>query len=112
MVRLNIKPLSLNSAYRGRRFTTPALSSYKQAIGLLAPKMTQIWSSTSKLEAYYLFGMSSKASDVDNCIKCLQDALAETYGFNDKKIYRVTAEKVDVKVGEEFVAFEIKKFSK
>jgi Holliday junction resolvase RusA-like endonuclease len=50
--------------------------------------------------------MSSKGSDVDNCIKCLQDSLAETYGFNDNRIYKLVVEKVDVKKGGEFVEFE------
>jgi len=108
MIKILIKPLSLNQAYRGRRFKTKELSLYKQAIGLLAPKIPQISLSTGKLEARYRFGMSSKGSDVDNCVKCLQDALAETYGFNDNKIYKITVEKVDVKKGAEFIEYEIK----
>jgi Holliday junction resolvase RusA-like endonuclease len=105
MVKISVKPLSLNEAYRGRRFKTKELSLYKQAIRLLAPKLPQI---EGKLEAHYRFGMSSKGSDVDNCIKCLQDALAECYGFNDNRIYKMVVEKVDCKKGEEFVEFEIK----
>ena len=109
MHRISIKPLSLNSAYRGRRFATVELLSYKQAIGLLAPKLPQIQSSTARLEVHYRFGMSSKASDVDNCVKCLQDALADKYGFNDREIYKMVVEKVDCKKGEEFIEFNIKK---
>jgi Holliday junction resolvase RusA-like endonuclease len=44
----------------------------------------------------------------DNLVKCFQDALAEQYGFNDRQIYAWEFEKVDVKKGNEFVAFEIK----
>jgi Holliday junction resolvase RusA-like endonuclease len=106
MIRLNLKALSLNSAYRGRRFTTPALSSYKQAIGLLSPILSV---PEGKLKVKYVFGVSSKNSDGDNLIKCLQDALAEKYGFNDKMIYKWEVEKVDVKKGEEFIEFEITK---
>jgi len=108
MIKILIKPLSLNQAYRGRRFKTKELSLYKQAIGLLAPKIPLKSPSTGRLEANYRFGMSSKGSDVDNCIKCLQDALAETYGFNDNRIYKLIVEKVDCKKGEEFVEYEIK----
>lgn len=109
MIKLNIKALSLNQAYRGRRFATSELSSYKQAIGLLAPKLPQIKPSTSKLQVEYEFGVSSKNADGDNLIKCLQDSLADIYGFNDKIIYQWLVRKVDVKKGEEYIAFNIKK---
>ena len=35
-----------------------------------------------------------------NLIKVFQDALAEKYGFNDKKIYKWDVEKIDVSKGE------------
>lgn len=101
---LKVKPLSLNSAYRGRRFTTPELLSYKKQIHILSPR---IEIPEGKLLVRYVFGVSSKNSDGDNLIKVLQDALAEKYCFNDKIIYKWEVEKVDVKKGQEFVAFEI-----
>lgn len=104
MARLSLKALSLNSAYRGRRFTTPELASYKQAVRLLSPKQVI---PEGKLAVRYVFGVSSKNSDGDNLIKCLQDALAERYGFNDKLIYKWNVEKVDVKKGEEYIEFDI-----
>lgn len=107
MYRLPLKPLSLNAGYRGRRFTTPTLKKYKQDIYRLAPK---IKIPEGKLEAHYLFALSSKNSDLDNCIKMLQDGLAGRYGFNDKKIYKLVVEKIDVKKGLEFVEFEINKY--
>lgn len=104
MTRLNIKPLSLNSAYRGRRFTTPALDDYKESIDRLAPRLKI---PEGKLKATYIFGVSSRNSDVDNLIKCLQDSLSVKYGFNDKHIYKLVVEKVDVPRGQEYVEFEI-----
>lgn len=109
MHKISIRPLSLNSAYRGRRFATEELCSYKQAISLLAPKLPQIQHYTGKLEVEYEFGVSSKACDADNLIKCCNDALAEKYGYNDKQIYKFIVRKVDVKKGEEYIAFNIKK---
>jgi Holliday junction resolvase RusA-like endonuclease len=106
MIKLKLKALSLNSAYRGRRFTTPALKAYKEAIRYLSPILPQI---DGKLQVFYRFGVSSKNSDGDNLIKCLQDGLADRYGFNDKMIYKWEVEKVDVKKGEEFVEYEINK---
>ena len=104
METIKLKPLSLNSAYRGRRFTTPELKSYKEAIQYLAPKLEI---PKGKLKVKYIFGVSSKNADGDNLIKCLQDSLAEKYGFNDKLIYEWNVKKIDVKKGEEFISFRI-----
>lgn len=104
MHKLFLKALSLNSAYRGRRFTTPELKKYKQDIALLSPRLNI---PAGDLEIRYLFGVSSKQSDTDNLVKCAQDALAEKYKFNDRMVYKITAEKEDVKKGSEFISFEI-----
>ena len=100
---LQIKPLSVNAAYRGRRFATPELSKYKRDVMLLLPRIRV---PTGKLGVKYTFGIS-KATDGENCIKAFTDILSEKYGFNDNIIYRWEVEKVVVKKGEEFINFEI-----
>lgn len=104
MHHIPVKPLSLNHAYRGRRFKTPELDRFKRDVALLLPENII---PKGKLAICYRFGVSSKNSDVDNCVKCFQDALADFYEFNDRQIYRITVEKFDVKKGEEFCGFEI-----
>lgn len=106
MVRIPIKSISLNSAYRGRRFATDELKDFKEELAYLIPKSYKI-PKGGKLAVKYIFGLSSKNADLDNQIKATQDSLAEYYGFNDKMIYSLQAEKVDVKKGEEFIEFEI-----
>jgi Holliday junction resolvase RusA-like endonuclease len=106
MHKIKTKAVSLNEAYRGRRFKTPKLAQYKEELNYLLPK---IKIPDGKLEVFYRFGLSSKASDYDNCIKAFQDCLQDKYGFNDNRIYKATVEKVDVKKGEEFIEFDIKK---
>ena len=106
MIRISIKPLSVNEAYRGRRFSTPKLAQFKKDVAKMLPKLEI---PEGKLKATYRFGVSSKASDLDNCVKSIQDLLGECYGFNDKKIYKIEMEKVDVKKGDEFVEFELSK---
>lgn len=64
-----------------------------------------------KLSVDYVFGVSSKMNDIDNQIKFVQDALSEKYLFNDRVIYRISAEKVDVKKGAEFISFDIIPYS-
>ncbi len=104
MYRVPIKPLSVNRSYQGRRFATPELKAYKEALGYLLPviKVPQ-----GKLKVHYIFGFSSRASDLDNAVKSFQDSLCEQYSFNDRDIYELTAQKVIVPKGEEFAAFSI-----
>ena len=106
-IRLPIKALSVNAAYRGRRFATPALTQYKRDIGLLLPKITI---PDGKLFVSYVFGFSSKGSDIDNCVKATTDAIAEHFLFNDNRIYELHIRKVDVPKGAEFVEFSISSY--
>ena len=102
---LKIKPLSINQAYRGRRFATPELKRYKQDLARILPKIEV---PKGKLAVEYEFGLSSKAADGDNLIKAFQDVIAECYGFNDKWVYSWVVSKKDVKKGQEYVSFSIK----
>ena len=106
--KIKIKPLSINEAYRGRRFKTKSLEVYKESLKYLLPKMSV---TEGKLSVTYVFGVSSKGSDGDNLIKAFQDCVAEQYGFNDNKIYEWYVKKTDVEKGEEFVEFDIKAYS-
>ena len=104
MVRIDIKPLSVNDAYRGRRFATKELTQYKYDLGYLLPAMEI---PSGRLAVEYVFGVSSKVADGDNFIKAFQDCVAERYGFNDRVIYEWQVFKVDVPVGKEFVEYKI-----
>ena len=102
--RLNIAGISLNSAYRGRRFDTPKLKQFKKDMDILLPKMKV---PKGKLGIEFIFGVSSKNSDTDNLIKCTMDSMATKYGFNDKVVYEIHVVKDDVKKGKEYIAFDI-----
>lgn len=104
-VKLNIKPVSSNRIWAGRRFKTPLYHDFEEEMFLILPKKFKV--PEGKLEVYYKFGFSSKLSDVDNPIKPLTDVLQKFYGFNDKQIYKLVVEKELVKSGEEFIEFEI-----
>jgi len=107
MHRLNIKPLSLNSAYTGRRFATQTLKDFKDEIMYLLPKISV---PSGKLALWCEFGVSSKNSDGDNLIKVFQDSLSVAYGFNDKQIYEWKVKKVDVPKGKEYISFNLVKY--
>lgn len=105
--KIQIRPLSLNMAYVGRRFSTDALKSFKREMAVLLPRIKV---PTGKLMVTYKFGVSSKASDADNLAKATTDCIAECYGFNDRIIYKFVIEKEDVKKGAEFIQFEIQEY--
>lgn len=104
-MRINIKPLSVNDAWQGRRFKSQDYKDYERELLFKLPKL--VISRNKKLSLYIKFGYSSKASDLDNGLKPLIDCLQKKYGFNDNKIYKLLVEKEDVNKGEEFIEWEI-----
>ena len=104
MPKVNIKALSVNKAWRGRRFKTDDYKLYERVVLLTLPKLSV---PDGKLAVSITFGLSSKNADVDNPAKCFIDCLQKKYGFNDSKIYELLLCKVDVKKGDEFIDFRI-----
>lgn len=109
MVKLDIKALSVNMAWQGRRFKTPAYKKYWNDVQYLLPKMKL---PEPPYEIYLEFGFSSKGSDWDNGIKPILDIISDYYGFNDNLIYLATVKKVIVKKGQEYIKFKIKQLNK
>ena len=108
-VKRNIKPLSVNKCWQGKRFKTSEYKDYEQEwfYSLSIIKIPE-----GKLSLKIKWGFSSKASDIDNPTKPLLDILQKKWAFDDKKIYKLVLEKIDVKKGEEFISFEISIISK
>ena len=106
-MKINIKPLSVNDAWKGRRFKTDIYKDYEQQLLYTLPKIKV---PEGKLKVKYIFGLSNKGADGDNCIKQFQDILSKKYGFNDNKIYKWIIEKKDVEKGKEFIEFNINKY--
>lgn len=102
---VDIKPLSVNEVWKGRRFKTKTYSSYEKEV-LLKLKTMQV--PPPPYEITFRFGLSSKLADWDNPVKPFQDILQKKYGFDDKHIERAVVEKVLVNKGDEFVEFELK----
>lgn len=103
-MRLDIKPLSVNEAFQGRRFKTPKYKAFEKELTL---KLKSMDVPEGKLLLTVTFGLSSKNADWDNPIKPFQDIVAAKYGFNDRHIYKGIVEKVDVPKGSEFIEFDI-----
>ena len=104
---INIKPLSVNDAWRGRRFKTDEYKYFEIYTLILLPKELYI-PEHEELEIFLEFGVSNKGFDWDNAIKPFVDVLQKKYKFNDNRIYKASVKKTIVKKGEEFVRFELK----
>ena len=103
--RVDIKALSVNQAWQGKRFKTPKYKQYTIDVLKILP-----WIKVNPfghLKAFYEFGVSNMGSDVDNMVKCFQDQLQTKYAFKDSRIIEFTARKVKVKKGEEYIKFSI-----
>jgi len=104
-VKVKIKPLSVNTAWQGKRFKTPFYKSYEQELLLRLPNTYKV-AKEGPLEAFYEFGINTVA-DWDNPIKPLQDILQKKYNFDDRRILKATVIKTVVKKGNGYLRFSI-----
>jgi Holliday junction resolvase RusA-like endonuclease len=102
---INKKPLSINEAFQGRRFKTPAYKNYEKEILLIMPNGKVVPDQMLRVE--FFFGFSNKASDLDNPVKLLMDIAQKKYGFNDCNVYELNVRKCIVKKGEDFIQMGI-----
>lgn len=107
MIKIDIKPLSVNDAWKGSRYKSNKYLKYQRDLRYLLPKIEL---PDPPYIVYYEFGFSSKGSDIDNPVKPLQDILSKKYGFNDNLIYRIVIDRVNVKKGEEYLKFKIESY--
>lgn len=104
MIKVNIKPLSINRAWIGKQRPTAEFKSFKQSLMWQLPPCQM----PEGNKAIFLeFGLSNKLADYDNLIKTVQDCIAEKYGFNDREIYQAVINKTDVTKGKEYIKFSV-----
>lgn len=107
---LKIKPMSVNVAYTGRRYKTPAYKVYKAAVLVLLPRNITVPEGLLRVDLE--FGLSSELADGDNPIKPFIDICQAGYEFNDKKIKSYGIEVYDVEEGEEYIKFQFSKLDR
>jgi Holliday junction resolvase RusA-like endonuclease len=105
--KINEKPMSVNLAWQGKRFKTPAYKEYEKGMLLMMPKAKIETDEMLRIE--FFFGFSNKASDLDNPVKLLMDIAQKKYSFNDKMVFELNVRKCIVKKGEEFIQMGIYK---
>lgn len=104
MIKLRVKPLSVNEIYKGRRFRTDKYNVYIRQLMFCLPNMTI---PKGKLEIEYRFGLSSKLADIDGPVKAITDILQKRYSFNDRDVFRMVINKEIVTKGNEYIEFKI-----
>jgi len=104
MIKLDIKPLSVNEAYSGRRVKTEKYRVFEKEVWYSLPRGNV---PRGKLGLRVEFGFSNEGSDVDNGVKNFLDILQNKYTFNDKMVYEINAKKTITKKGEEFIKYEL-----
>lgn len=103
-MRLDIKPLSVNQAWQGRRKKTVKYLKYQRDVALLLRPLTV---PDGDLRIELVFGFSSRGSDWDNPVKPFQDILSKKYKFNDNRIVEANVKVIYVKKGHEFIEWGI-----
>lgn len=107
MHKIEVKPLSVNNAWRGKRYKTPAYNIYQHSVGYLLPKIKM---PEPPFQVNYEFGFSNPSSDLDNPVKMITDILQNKYNFDDRDIYKMVMVKKIVPKGKEYIKFKIEHY--
>lgn len=100
---VNIKPLSVNKAWQGRRFKTPEYKAYEQAVLMMLPNEDL---PSPPYRVHIGLSLSNRNSDIDNPVKPILDILQKKYRFNDREVMSLLVVKDIVAKGKEgFVVY-------
>jgi len=105
MRKINIKPLSVNECWQGRRFKTKEYKQYEKDLLLMLPNIKL---KIQRVSINIVFGFSNSLCDIDNPLKPFLDVLQKKYNINDRDIYNLNVTKKVIKKGEEFIKYQIK----
>jgi len=107
---VKIKGLSVNIAFKGRKVRTHTYNKFRKEIAVLLPREID-FNFGGEVTLLVEFGVSNRASDIDNLLKTFIDALQTQYpAFNDKQIYRLEVDKAITKKGYEYIKFKFIRF--
>jgi Holliday junction resolvase RusA-like endonuclease len=104
MIEINIKPLSVNEVWQGKRFKTNLYTKYEKNVMIILPKINM---PEPPYRVIFVFYFSSKLADIDNPVKPFMDILQKKYKFNDKDVFELVIKKQIVKKGCEKIEFHI-----
>lgn len=104
MIKINLKPISTNEAWQGKRFKS---KKYKDFEAKMLAMMPNIEIPKSPYYVFLEFGFSNKMSDIDNPIKMVLDIIQKKYLINDRDIYKLKIIKKIVPKSQEYIMINI-----
>jgi len=107
--KVDIKPLSVNECWQGRRFKTPKYKKYESDMLLMLPALLV---PPKPYRIVFEFGLSNHANDIDNSVKPFMDILQKRYLFNDRDVMEMLLKKVKVEKGKEYIYFKVETWIK
>ena len=102
IINLQIKPLSINVAFQGKRYKSPEYKKYEIQVLRLLPDIEI--KEFKRLKITY--GFSNMMSDIDNPTKLVLDLLQKKYNVNDRDLIYLVLHKEKTKKGEEFIEID------
>ena len=103
-IEIEIKPLRISMAYKGRRFKTNEYKEWQNEFTLLIGKHSPICGKIALTAEFYI--KNDKMSDIDNFFKTLLDTLKDTKVIEDDRfIYEIHSYKYHSK--REFIRITI-----
>lgn len=105
IINLDVKPMSVNKAWQGRRYKTKEYKEYERAMLHLLPNIEFTFKGNITIDI--TFGFSNSTSDIDNPLKPILDILQKKYKFNDRCVYELHVKKEITKKKQEFIKIRI-----
>ena len=109
-ITLNVKPLSINKCWQGKRFKTKIYKNYEEELLLFLKRYKPSDAKTKFYKVNLLFGIENFAlTDVDNLVKPLMDIIVKAGIIKDDRyvaeynIRKIKSEKNFVKINIEGV---------
>lgn len=106
---IQIKPLSVNLAWQGKRFKTQKYKDWIEDAIIQLKAITP--PNTKRLKLIVNFGVSNSAADIDNPLKPLLDLIQRKYQINDNRFYKLEVTKEITKKGSEYIKFTIEEIN-
>lgn len=87
-LKIDIKPISINASFQGRRFKTSLCNDYEKELWVLLPKKPMI---KGEVEIWFDFFLVNYAkTDISNLVKVTEDILVKKgYFEDDRKIVKM-----------------------
>lgn len=109
-IKIDVKPLSINDAFQGRRFRTKECVKFCNIVTMMFKAFRQAHDWTHYEIRYKFFLINHATTDYDNLIKVSQDCAVKAGLIKDDRfIYKATIEKIPAK--KDSVEIEILSFT-